>query len=97
MPDRAPLDDPAYTPEHPPVDGIIPAVVARWGAVSQRRWFRRYWAELAQQQGQDLRQFFIESEHHRGPCCLSCADEWDAGTGVIMDGWCCCRDERAKA
>jgi hypothetical protein len=96
MPDRAPLDDPAYIPEHPPINGIIPPIVARWGPKSQQRWFTRFWRDLAKQQEQSTRLFYCESEHHLGPCCYSCGEEAEYDMGVIMDGWCCCRDERAK-
>jgi hypothetical protein len=43
-----------------------------------------------------MRLFYCESEHHLGPCCYSCGEEAEYDMGVIMDGWCCCRDERAK-
>lgn len=85
----APLDDPAYVPVHQPVDGAIPDVVARWGARSQLRWFRRFHGKLAA--WQDWERFYCESEHHRGLCCSSCFDEWGDGYGVMVDGWCCCR------
>ena len=94
MSERAPLDDPTYMPEHPPVDGVIPPVVARWGPASQRRWFRRFWRELADQQGWDS--FYCSSEYHLGSCCYSCGDEAEMGSGVAQDGWCCCRDERIR-
>lgn len=35
--------------------------------------------------------------HHDGPCCGSCQGEFEdgfQGGGPMMDGWCCCRDER---
>jgi len=91
MPDRAPLDDPAYAPEHPPINGIIPPVVARWGPKSQRRWFRRFRAEL---KWQSLDGFYCESEHHVGSCCDSCAQDAAMGYGGDVDGYCCCQDER---
>jgi hypothetical protein len=44
-----------------------------------------------------LSEYWCESEHHKGPCCYSCHEEfWEHSTGVQMDGWCCCRDERTK-
>jgi hypothetical protein len=103
----APLDDPSYDPVHKPVGGRIPEVVARWGAASQLRWFRRFRAEVNRQRDaltvaernalpRDLDEYYIDSEHHRGSCCYSCFDEFEYGTGVMMDGWCCCRDERSK-
>ena len=100
------MDDPSYQPVHVPVAGRIPDVVARWGAASQVRWFRRFRQELYEQVQalpvherlalpQDSHEYFIDSVHHRGPCCSSCFDEWGYGTGVMVDGWCCCRDERS--
>ncbi|MET9086148.1 hypothetical protein ABZX77_30455 [Streptomyces sp. NPDC004237] len=88
----APLDDPTYTPQHPPVDGQVPAVVAKWGPRSQIRWFRRFGRELAPRR--DWSQYHVHSEHHLGTCCDSCFDEYLDGTGVQLDGWCCCRDQR---
>lgn len=85
-----PLDDPHYVPQHPPVDGQIPDVVARWGKRSQLRWFRRFRRQLADRQEWD--RFYSCSEHHLGSCCYSCFEEADFG--VMQDGWCCCRDER---
>lgn len=88
----APLDDPSYTPAHPPVNGLIPEVVAKWGPKSQLRWFDRYRRSLMS--AQDWSIFYCTSEHHRGHCCSACAFEYEQGTGVQMDGWCCCQDER---
>lgn len=90
----APLEDPAYTPAHPPVDGQVPDVIAKWGPRSQLRWFRRFGTQLGRRKGWDL--FYCESEHHRGLCCGSCWDEWQAGTGVMVDGWCCCQAIREE-
>jgi len=95
MTDRAPLDDPAYIPEHPPINGIIPPIVARWGPASQRRWFRRYWGQLVREQAWGG--FYWSSEHHVNGCCERCGeapDEWFPP--IPLDDWCCCRDERAK-
>lgn len=94
---RAPLDDPNYEPEHPPVNGIIPGVVAKWGPRSQLRWFRRFRSQLSDRQGQGWDQFYYVTENHLGGCCYSCAEEYEYSTGVMMDGWCCCREERPKA
>lgn len=88
----APLDDPRYEPLHSPVDGRIPEVVAKWGPRSQLRWFTRFRAELAP--GQAWSSYYVHSEWHRGVCCFSCNAEYEHGTGVMMDGWCCCRDGR---
>lgn len=90
---RAPLNDPTYVPAHPPVDGRVPDVVAKWGQRSQLRWFRRFRSDLAP--SGDLSRYFCQSEHHRGPCCSSCESEAEDGFGIWVDGWCCCRDERA--
>jgi hypothetical protein len=94
---RAPLDDPDYVPQHPPVNGIIPDVVAKWGPRSQLRWFRRFRSQLADRQPQSWDRFYCATENHLGGCCYSCYDEADMGTGVIMDGWCCCQDERGRS
>lgn len=92
MADRAPLDDSAYRPKHPPIGGQVPDVVARWGPGSQMRWFRRFRTELAPRRDWD--RFYCQSEHHLGFHCYSCEDEGDGG--VMGDGWCCCRDERMR-
>jgi hypothetical protein len=89
----APLDDPTYTPVHRPADGRVPDVVARWGPKSQLRWFRRFRNQLAH--GQWLDRFYCETEHHCGPCCNSCFDEFQDGYGVMLDGWCCCQAVRS--
>lgn len=95
MPDLlqlAPLDDPTYQPEHPPVAGQIPDVVAKWGPPSQVRWFRRFGAELGLRRDWD--RYYCQSEHHRDLCCYSCEDEGERGTQGC--GYCCCRDERIR-
>jgi hypothetical protein len=88
----APLDDPAYDPEHSPIAGQVPDVVAKWGPRSQLRWFRRFGTELAPRRDWD--RFYCASEHHRGACCLSCWDEGDMGVLGVSGEYCCCRDER---
>ena len=97
MPDKrlslAPLDDPAYVPEHPPVDGQIPDVVAKWGPRSQVRWFRRFGSELGRRRDWDS--FYCHSEHHRGLCCTSCWEDGDLGVLGTGD-YCCCQDERMR-
>jgi hypothetical protein len=93
QPSVAPLDDPAYVPKHPPVDGSIPDVVARWGAASQLRWFRRFGPDLGIRKDWGL--YHCHSEYHLGLCCTSCWDE--AHTGVMQDGYCCCHDDRIGA
>lgn len=84
-----PLTRPDYQPKHPPVDGKIPDVVARWGKASQLRWFRRFWKEIGPLES--LGAFWCTSEHHRGPCCPPCQGE---DGGVVADGYCCCQDTR---
>lgn len=91
----APLDNPAYEPKHPPVNGRVPAVVAKWGPRSQVRWFRRFQDEVADQPDTVWNAHYCHSEHHLGPCCWSCESEAQDGYyDIRSDGWCCCRDER---
>jgi hypothetical protein len=91
----APLDDPAYQPVHPPVDGQIPPVVAKWGPRSQMRWFHRFNDDLNPQKHAVWDQFHCMSEHHRGFCCTSCLDDYRLGyDGPPEDNdgnpLCCC-------
>lgn len=88
----APLDDPTYRPQHPPNNSEVPDIIAKWGPRSQLRWFRRFGQQLGARKDWD--RYHCQSEHHRGLCCLPCDDEYEAGVGVMMDGWCCCRDQR---
>jgi hypothetical protein len=88
----SPLDDPAYEPEHPPVAGQIPAVVARWGPRSQVRWFRRFGAVLGRRRDWD--RYYCHTEHHLGLHCTSCEEEGDMGTQGF--GYCCCQDKRVR-
>jgi hypothetical protein len=85
--DDSPLNEPDYEPEHPPVDGLVPDVVRRWGQRSQLRWFFRFRREL---RGQDLDDLWVESAYHTGWCCSSCQEEFWEGYGPMLDGWCCC-------
>ena len=94
MPPRTPLEDPAYTAVHQPINGCVPDVVALWGPRSQLRWFRRFGNQLGVRKDWD--RFYCTSEHHRGLCCNSCLDEYLDDTGVMQDGWCCCQDQRMK-
>lgn len=87
------LDDPAYRPEHPPVGGQIPDVVAKWGPRSQLRWFRRFGAELGRRKDWD--RYYCQSDRHRDLCCYSCADEGDLGVQGFGE-YCCCQDERMR-
>lgn len=88
--DGPPLEDPNYTPEHPPVDGRIPPVVAKWGKASQLRWFRRFNHQLSEYlTAQELASFWCSSEEHRGLCCFSCLDEkWEGY--YDSEPHCCC-------
>lgn len=89
----APLDDPRYQPKHPPVGTSIPAVVVKWGAASQLRWFRRFGKQLGVRKDWGL--YYCQSAHHLDLCCYNCAD--DDMTGHSMGGdYCCCRDDRMK-
>ena len=93
----APLEDPAYTPAHQPISGRIPDVIAKWGPRSQLRWVHRFRHQLAQ--GQDVTHLYADSLHHTGWCCSACIGEYEdgyQGGGVMVDGWCCCRDRRIK-
>jgi hypothetical protein len=94
-----PLEDPAYEPKHPPVDGLIPEVVEKFGPATQLRWFKRFRSVLRFSTKNNMFLYHVTSEHHRGPCCGSCLVEWEEdsprGYGtVIDDGYCCCRDGR---
>jgi hypothetical protein len=92
-----PLEDPAYEPLHPPVDGQLPDVVRRFGKATQLRWFARFGDRLAPRTDWD--EYWCQSEHHKGPCCGPCEGEFEdgyQGGGVMMDGWCCCKDGRAS-
>ncbi len=82
----APLDDPAYTPAHPPVDGLVPDVVEKWGAASQVRWFRRFGATLKPQPRAVWDRYYLVTTRHRGAHC-SCSED-----GISYD---CCYCETA--
>ena len=81
-----PLEDPTYTPEHPPIGGIVPDVVAKWGPASQLRWFTRFQGQIKPMPITEWARFYCESEQHRGICCQSCIDDGD----TWQDGICCC-------
>jgi hypothetical protein len=88
----APLDDPSYDPVHKPVDGRVPAVVARWGAASQLRWFARFRDELTRRKLiSEWDAFYCESAEHRGSCCDRCIEDWLDGYGYASG--CCCKSE----
>lgn len=92
---KAPLEDPAYVPEHPPVDGNVPDIVAKWGPRSQLRWFDRYRDQLKPQPHARWALFYVHSEAHRGLCCDSCLDDEAMGYGSDIDE-CCCQALRAR-
>lgn len=85
-----PLDDPRYVPEHPPVNGIIPDVVAKWGPRSQTRWFNRFIGEVKPMRTEEWARFYCSSEEHRGGCCVSCTADQDEGY-YDLPGYCCCK------
>lgn len=92
----APLDDPNYEPKHPPINGNVPDVVAKWGPQSQLRWFTRFHDQLKPQKHSTWDHFYCESDHHRGSCCNSCRDDIEMGYDYPPeddDGnpLCCCR------
>lgn len=104
MADLAPLDDPAYDPVHKPVRGRVPEVVKLWGKASQLRWWRRFGQERWEQAEalplherlklptHDSDDYWCESPHHKGFCCVSCFEECEGG---YIDH-CCCKDERSR-
>lgn len=85
----APLDDPQYEPEHPPVDGRIPPVVAKFGPATQVRWFRRFLKDL--KPPVEWGRFHVHSVEHLGPCCTSCDEDDMLGYGSMSPDFCCCR------
>lgn len=85
----APLDDPTYAPAHPPVNGRVPEIVAKWAAASQLRWFARFSGELTPALAADWEPFHCSSDAHRGVCCASCLSDEEDG---YWDGpTCCCK------
>jgi hypothetical protein len=88
-----PLEDPAYSPANPPVDGRVPDVVAKWGPASQLRWFNRYRSQLEPMPPAEWDRFYCTTDDHRGSCCSSCSDDYLNGYSYV-DG-CCCRAESA--
>jgi hypothetical protein len=91
METTAPLEDPDYSPLHPPVDGNIPDVVAKWGPRSQLRWFDRYASQLKPQKISRWNEFYCSVEGHRGECCSSCLQ--DKLVYDYLPGVCCCLAE----
>lgn len=83
----APLEDPAYEPKYPPVDGRVPDVVAKWGPRSQVRWFRRFRDHLTIYW--NSADYYSETEHHRGGHCDSCAQDAAAGYQDLPHVCCC--------
>lgn len=91
-----PLDDPTYSPTTLPQNGHPPDVVAKWGRVSQLRWFRRFQADLKPWASAEWERFYCESEHHRGMCCVSCVEESLNGYYDGFGDCCHRRDEEAE-
>jgi hypothetical protein len=87
----APLDNPTYTPLHPPIKGGAPEVVAKWGPRSQLRWFQRFAKELDQQYPDYWDRFYCNSLQHRGLHCSSCVDDENEGYSDLDPDHCCCR------
>lgn len=85
----APLEDPAYKPLHPPVNGRVPGVVAKWGPRSQLRWFDRFAGQLKPMPHKVWDQFYCVVLAHRGQCCTSCLQDKEDGYGGDIDGCCC--------
>jgi hypothetical protein len=83
-----PLEDSDYQPLHPPFNNIVPAVVAKWGKNSQLRWFQRFMrlGQVLTLESGTWNDYWVDSEHHPGFCCLSCEQEQWEGYGVCMDG-----------
>ncbi len=84
-----PLEDPDYVPQHPPVNGQIPDVVAKWSPASQLRWFDRFAKQLKPQSARVWDRFYCSTVKHRGGCCDSCIE--DREYGFDLDDDCCCR------
>lgn len=93
MSQLAPLDDPDYEPKNPPQNGIVPAVVARWGAPSQMRWFSRFRTVLSSRQ--DWSRFHTESALHKNWCCWRC-DDVESPNDYWEGDECCCRGYEVK-
>jgi hypothetical protein len=87
----APLEDPAYEPRNPPVNGLPPDVVAKWGPRSQARWFKRYRSQMRAARYPFWERFHCESEQHTGLCCSSCIEDVNEGYEDWDEGRCCCR------
>jgi hypothetical protein len=59
------------------------------GAVGRQPYERRGESEWT-----PLSEYWCDSQHHKGPHCGSCLGEFEDGFGVLMDGYCCCRQIR---
>jgi hypothetical protein len=91
--ERAPLDESGYRPEHPPINGRIPAVVRRFGPRTQIRWFSRFHKLLAAPWPDGSDHFYLSSVDHRGRCCQECERQptylrWN---DPVIEGPCCCK------
>lgn len=95
--DQQPLDDPAYAPQYPPVAGMVPSAVARWGAASQLRWFRRFRGQITPMRGEEWARFFCVSAAHRGQHCGSCLDDLEDGFDNRPESLCCCAGTTQRA
>lgn len=82
----APLEDLSYIPKHPPIDGQIPEVVAKWGPRSQLRWFDRFNDEVNPQKRDIWEKHYCVSLQHKGFCCISCQED-----GEVFEDQCCCK------
>lgn len=85
-----PLADPAYVPVNQPVDGVPPAVVAKWGPNSQVRWLARFRDRLKPQPHPFWERFYCASSQHRGSCCPSCMGDKAEGYWDLDGDACCC-------
>ncbi len=90
----APLNDPSYEPKHPPINGNIPAVVERWGAASQVRWFWRFRRGVGMRRDEFWDAYFPTSVEHKGLCCYRCSGEEDPADW--WDGPECCHKAPRK-
>jgi hypothetical protein len=87
----APLEDPAYEPLNPPVNGLPPDVVAKWGPRSQHRWFVRYQGQIKPMKYSEWDRFYCDSDDHLGLCCSSCISDIEEGYQDWDEDRCCCR------
>ena len=84
-----PLEDPDYTPAHPPINGRVPEVIEKWGPASQLRWFDRFRDQLKPRPMAEWDRWYCTTTAHTGSCCSSCQQDQDYGYGDDIDGCCC--------